>query len=479
MNKLISDFKLDYIIKKGTKYIYFADFDNKILHSKKNFIDDDYNDYYAYYDDLYHKYKIKKSDIFKKESGRSSYKEYVSEVKILEILKKLNSHPEHYNAQQILGIQQKYRKKDEIELLSIIYKNYRHKYNIIYQYPIHEFKIDCLIEIGTNGGLAVEIDENSHGNYSEMDNEHRQTILEGCGYHFYRISPNMNDENVIIDMIDKQIKEYELLYSIEIDPNALWEQLQNKSIDKDFFNMIGKSIVCNVKYCVDFDDALKYLEYSKKANAVRLLQSKFTKGLDYIAGSKNNILSRDDILSCLPVKSSKINDKKWGGHNKEYIFLTKFAFYAFALLSQTRKGKEIRMWLIEIYNKYYELLTFTRNKLIEKQTNKHSSHVETIKLYKERAEEKQKRYRNQKAREIKQSRDALKNTQNLYNDYRTKYNDFHKSQNIAIDIVKKSLDKYHIDYIERIISLENQITQLQSIIIDNYKLMMTIYNSNT
>ncbi|BCS83606.1 hypothetical protein QLL95_gp0517 [Cotonvirus japonicus] len=105
---------------------------------------------------------------------------YISEHKLIEYIKQLKSHPEHYNAHKILGINSKFHKRDEIEILASIYNHYRSEYNMHYQHPELEFKIDTniVIETGVTGGLAIEIDESNHSSYKKKDHEDRQKILE-------------------------------------------------------------------------------------------------------------------------------------------------------------------------------------------------------------------------------------------------------------------------------------------------------------
>ena len=112
------------------------------------------------------------------------------------------------------------------------------------------------------------------------------------------------NKTLLIEKIKDEIEEYELLCTIDINPNQLWRELQDQSIDKDFFNFIGKSVVLNKKYCVDFDDVVKYLDYSRKYNAKRLLLEKFKHDIDYIMINEEKIKRSDDIF-CYSIKSTK------------------------------------------------------------------------------------------------------------------------------------------------------------------------------
>jgi hypothetical protein len=394
VKKIINEFKLEYIIKNNKYYIKSEDLENKLHFDPKNklFIDED----------------DKNTQIIKKDNKQ--YEPYLCQDTVIEIIKKSKNHPEHYNLHKILGIDIQFKKQKEIETLAIIYKHLRHKYHIIYQYQFLEFKIDShiLIEIGSNGGLVIEVDENNHEKYTKIDNEERQSILESCGFHFLRIVPKRYTKNELIELIENEIDEVEVLYSIDINPTQLWTQLQDMSIDKDFFNFIGKSIVSNKKYCVDFDDVVKYVGYSRKNNAKRVLLENFIINVDYVKFKHNNLNNFDDIFvpSILSNQNTNIkagilinqNTSIKALNKKEFIYMTKFAFYSFALMAQTQKGKIIKNWLVTIYHKYQELLVYTRQKMINLKNNQND--MVTQNLYDKRTNEKFKQYKIKNRRNI-------------------------------------------------------------------------------
>ncbi|BCS82833.1 hypothetical protein QLL95_gp1290 [Cotonvirus japonicus] len=277
------------------------------------------------------------------------------------IVEQLNCHPEHYNAKTILGLKCRFKKKQEIETLAIIYDHYRNKYNMSYQHPELEFRMDMnmVIEIGREGGLCVEIDENGHNNYDKINHEDRQKILESCGYYFVRIKPGELDKDEIIGFIDKEINNYQIMYSANINPEVLWLEVKDKGIDKKFFDLIGKSIVCNKKFCVDFDDVVRFTEYTRKNNAKRYLLENFRNEIDFVSLKKSEIENRDDVLLLSPEQQ-----KTRGGSNRDYIYMTKFAFYSFVLAAGTRKSKEIRMQVLEIYRAHRNIIMGNINKSV-------------------------------------------------------------------------------------------------------------------
>lgn len=188
MMNLINDFELFYIKKKGNLWINEISIKKKIIINPR----------------LYHLVNDCKGDgDFILIKG----KKYIDGEKLFEITKKLNTHPEHYNVHNRLGISIKFRKTDEIETIATIYNNYRGKYTMYYQYPELNYRMDLVIVINPsqNGGLTIEIDEDNHANYEEASHEHRQKNLESRGYKFIRIKPGQYTEKQIVKMIDRNI----------------------------------------------------------------------------------------------------------------------------------------------------------------------------------------------------------------------------------------------------------------------------------
>jgi prophage antirepressor-like protein len=415
IKSIIETFNLCYKMKNKKYYIDCKDLVNKLYIDKKNklFLDE----------------TNKNDTLIEKVDGE--YEVYLESTVVLKIIGQSNSHPEHYNLHKMLDIKGvTFTKKKEVETLAMIYKYFRNEYNIIYQYQFLEFKLDSyiLIEIGSNGGIVIEVDENNHGNYNEQDNEERQCILESCGFHFIRIMPGMYKEKDLINKVQKEIDEFELLYTIDIDPDKLWLQLKDLSIDKDFFNFIGNSVVCNKKYCVDFEDVVEYVGYSRKDVAKKMLLENFKHNVDYVQLKYDSLKDRDDIFC--PVKIRNKNQSKQGGSNKQFIFMTKFAFYSFALMAQTNKGKKVRNWIVNVYNKYQELLIYTRKRLIALKQDQND--IVTRDLYNKRQDDKTERYKKKKNRELKNMKDVK--------EYHEKE---HKYLREICDYTKIELDDYN------------------------------------
>lgn len=408
---LLQKFQLRFKMIENERWVNTNDFKQKVIIDPKMFkLIDDHLD----------------EDDFVKIKSNSTNQFYVRESHLFELVKQLKSHPEHYNAHLAYGLNIKFKKQEEIETLAFIYQHYRKTNVIHYQHPELEFRMDTniVIEAGRCGGLAIEIDEKTHGKYDTKDHEDRQKILESCGYYFIRIIPGQYEPDVLIEKIDSEIANYQLIYSKEIDVESLWNKLKDESIDRQFFDMIGKSVVSSKKFCVNFDDVIDFVEYNQKVNAVRKLQTGYREGIDFIIISKEQIEDRDDISFALPV--GKANR---GGHNKMYIFLTKFAMYSFILECQTRKAKEIRTHVIDIYNTYHDLLVFCKNELQNKNSEENTK--KALELYKKRQEQKFNSLKQSKNRE----NDMLKETNQTLSKQRNDY----KRENI---IYKNEIAKY-------------------------------------
>jgi phage anti-repressor protein len=95
---------------------------------------------------------------------------------------------------------------------------------------------------------------------------------------------------------------------------------------KEQFEKIAQS---TEKFPVDFDKAWQWVEYSNKANALRILQGNFKAETDYSSVLRNR------------------SDGKPGKPYKAY-YLTIYCFESFCMLAQTDKGKEVRDFFIKI-----------------------------------------------------------------------------------------------------------------------------------
>lgn len=89
-------------------------------------------------------------------------------------------------------------------------------------------------------------------------------------------------------------------------------------------SQIKSTVASEVEFAVDFNDAWQWLEYSRKDAAKRVLVANFESGIDYL--TTHNKVERQII---------------------EEIYLTKDCFKQLAMLSNTAKGKEVRLYFLK------------------------------------------------------------------------------------------------------------------------------------
>jgi hypothetical protein len=115
----------------------------------------------------------------------------------------------------------------------------------------------------------------------------------------------------------------------------------------------------NIDFVVDLDDIWKWLGFSQKYNAIRMLEKHFKLDIDYknLAPEVGGASSNEENTLNPKVKS----DEKWGGHNKQTILLTIKCFKSLCLKAQTKKAGEIH----EYYMKMEEVL----HEIVEEETD--------------------------------------------------------------------------------------------------------------
>jgi len=100
----------------------------------------------------------------------------------------------------------------------------------------------------------------------------------------------------------------------------------------------------NIDFVVDLDNVWKWIGFSQKIDAKRLLEKHFTLNIDYklaLGCSKASGIKE-------PKCKSNSNEEKWGGHNKQTILLTIKCFKSFCLKAQTKKADEIHEYYIKL-----------------------------------------------------------------------------------------------------------------------------------
>jgi hypothetical protein len=152
----------------------------------------------------------------------------------------------------------------------------------------------------------------------------------------------------------------------------------------------------NTDFVIDFDRVWKYLDFSQKSNAERLLEKYFMLDRDYKYSRSCKRELNDDIPNLEnPVSDSKKGQN--GGQNIKKIFLTVTTFKLFCLRSHTRKAFEVNQYFVkmeEIFQDVVEEETIElREQLLEKElllkrvTEKAEIEKEMLKREKEKAVE--------------------------------------------------------------------------------------------
>ena len=110
--------------------------------------------------------------------------------------------------------------------------------------------------------------------------------------------------------------------------------------------MFISSFYCYLNYnqkndfVIDLDNVWKWLEFTNKANAKKILQKYFTLNIDYI-----NLLDAN-------IKQENAH----GGHNKEIFMLTVRTFKLFCIKAGTEKAKEIHEYFVKLEELLQEII---------------------------------------------------------------------------------------------------------------------------
>jgi hypothetical protein len=113
----------------------------------------------------------------------------------------------------------------------------------------------------------------------------------------------------------------------------------------------------NTDFVVDLDDVWKWLDFSQKFNAIRILEANFKIDVDY----KNITASTSD--SDEEHSANQDKPKKHGGHNKQTIKLTIRCFKLLCLKAQTKKAGEIHNYYLSLEDLLHQILDTETNEL--------------------------------------------------------------------------------------------------------------------
>jgi phage anti-repressor protein len=89
---------------------------------------------------------------------------------------------------------------------------------------------------------------------------------------------------------------------------------------------------------IDFDDVWRWLDYSRKNNALRALIDELDVNADYIQGV---LLNKEG--------------KATGGRPSDKYYLSVDGFKVFCMAAGTQRGKEVRRYFVEVEKAYKEL----------------------------------------------------------------------------------------------------------------------------
>jgi hypothetical protein len=153
----------------------------------------------------------------------------------------------------------------------------------------------------------------------------------------------------IVDLIEKN--------PITRIPNINNDKLINK-IKNNFTSyqqqLFLASFYCYINYnpktdfVIDFDNFWKWIGFSSKDKAKRLLVKSFIKDIDYVI-----------------LLTPKVEQKSQGGHNREIIMLSIKTFKSFCLKALTQKADEIHNYFIKLEEIIHEIMNEESNELIK------------------------------------------------------------------------------------------------------------------
>lgn len=185
------------------------------------------------------------------------------------------------------------------------------------------------------------------------------------------------------------MQELNIVELIEKNPIAkLTQTYNNKLLCKIKENFVGfeqqlfvSSFYCYLNYdkaldyVVDLDDIWRWLGFTQKHNAIRLLEKYFTLDKDYKNFApqfdKAKIVDENIVLQFgaeklkedVTVNNPEEHSEKRGGHNKQKIMLNIKCFKSLCLKAQTKKACEIHEYYIKLEEVMHEIVDEETNEL--------------------------------------------------------------------------------------------------------------------
>jgi hypothetical protein len=129
-------------------------------------------------------------------------------------------------------------------------------------------------------------------------------------------------------------------------------------------------------FVVDLDNIWKWIGFSTKQNAERVLEKHFRIDFDYKLAYQFGTASQENI---------NLTKEKWGGHNKQTILLTIKCFKSLCLKAQTKKAGEIHEYYMKMEDVLHEIVEEETDELrLQLEQNKSVYNQEKIQLKKEK-----------------------------------------------------------------------------------------------
>ena len=126
-------------------------------------------------------------------------------------------------------------------------------------------------------------------------------------------------------------------------------------------------------FIVDFDEAYKWMGFTRKGHAKTLLESKNCKKENNFHINEDYIIKINKTIASVPAEAIKFKDdpnKTRGGQNKENIFLTINCFKKFCLKASTEQADKIYDYYIKIETIIAKYIEDKHKQIIDENNNK-------------------------------------------------------------------------------------------------------------
>jgi len=357
--------------------------------------------------------------------------EEISVEKVAEVVQTFHRHPQQYNAQLAMEgkflseskeyiidskLLKPYKKKEEIYTLAAVYSKYAKDFCIFPQHTVLNYRTDgSLFLIRENipdmyppkedqlegdiypSGILLEIDEKNHSGYDPEDERIRHDIITGGRYSLVRTKTGDTFKELCIK-IEAAKLEQQMIFSSNIDPEVLWDELQNHCVEKDFFKIYQKCLKPDEKHCISSDDLAGYV--GMRHNNLNRNIAKIMKEEEF---QQEFIEQR---FCSLVSKTSEL-----GGRPKKTMYMSvKGMQLVLMRLRGNEKATKAQLDLITCYRMAFKLALALKNKLATTIAGHVSDAEQSVRQMKRREDKKHKADMN-KMKFLNQKRD---NDVNVY-----------------------------------------------------------------